>query len=955
MKIMHRLTLKSLRMNKSRTVITIVGIALSMALITIIANSTESLRKSLYDFNMRIHGNFDVTLHMEEPTSDNIEKIKLNRNTEEVYLEQLIGAASFDDSTSKFRNYIYMNSYSENYFEKAYDFALEEGHYPQSPDEIVLSKDFVNYSSKEYKVGDKLTLDMGAFHEEYDIEESGEHVDAVRTPDDTYISYNENIKFVKSFRKTYTVVGILEREKNNDNRRMTNHVNIYGYTDLSDNISTAYNGSYCKTVLVKIRDGNQENSISFISDLTGIKYADIYNELYAMSMLYDGPSDTSKKLEECEFHINSIGVNDYLYESVKSYEKTMTVAFYIVLGLTILVMAASVFIIRNSFSISVTEKTVMYGKLSTVGATPKQIRNSIFFEGFILGTVGISIGLLIGIGGSALAVMLGNNLFFELFSGLRIVFSVSWITAAAAVVLGAVTIFLSCLSAAMRASKISPIEAVRSYKQIRIKKNKKNVFKTPGFINKIFGAGGKLAWKNMKRSKRQYRTVVISIVVSVSIFVGVFSFVNYSLSLYNTTLMRYNYNMNLTLDTFKGKGEYMSLEEQEDFFKEIAGYDETDDYSYEFSDYYCDLIYEIPNNKLPKNINNYFLTAAIEPNVKFEYSEDTGFDIIRLDDSKKEWDNTFSSAMLIAFDDSNYNKLLKKLGYSYDEMKDKAILVNINEGYLIPQNEDEEDIHTIKYMEDPVGYTLDMMYYSQDEKTEKYLPELQHLKLEIGGEITDRSEFADWIIRNDLGYGSLVVSKEWLFKNFPNASRLDSGMHIYSSDPVSMEQKLGELEQGIYLDNIAGEAEQMNSVATLAECMVYGIIAVISLIAVTNVFNTVTTNMKFRQKEFAMLRSVGMTKHEFDRMITLECSFYTVKALLIGVITGIIGTVAIHYLFLNMWDAEAMGKPLAFILPWQAILISIIAVAVLVFITAYFSKIKLNKQNIIETIRNDNI
>ena len=133
MRIMHRLTLKNLKMNKSRTVITIIGIALSMVLITIITNSTESLKESLYDFVMRTNGNYDVSFDMEEPTSENIEKINLNRNTEEVYLYQVIGASPFKNSTSKFREYIFMNSYSENFYEKCYDFYLKEGHYTKNP------------------------------------------------------------------------------------------------------------------------------------------------------------------------------------------------------------------------------------------------------------------------------------------------------------------------------------------------------------------------------------------------------------------------------------------------------------------------------------------------------------------------------------------------------------------------------------------------------------------------------------------------------------------------------------------------------------------------------------------------------------------------------------------------------------------------------------------------------
>ena len=970
MKIMHRLAVKGLKMNKSRTIATFIAIALSMTLVTIIANTVVGLKESSYDFYIRQYGNYDVYLNMKDPTEENIEKIRLSRDVDEVYLCQDIGVAPFTDSTSKFRKNIFIESCSENYFEKCYNFSLKEGRYPQKPDEVVLSKDFVDYSSKKYKIGDELTLDIGTYHAEYETD-TGEIEEQLLGLDDVGI-YTYDSEFVKSFKKTYKVVGILESEPYADRGfGYSYHVNIYGYTDLSDNISSALDEwEYGKSIYVKVNNGNQDNSIDFISDITGINRADIYNEIYGFNDFdeYEEEEEgVQKELEQCEFHIVGIGVNESLYDGLKVYKTYESFIFYVTLGIILLVMAASIFIIKNSFAISVTEKTVMYGKLSTVGATPKQIRNSIFFEGFILGIFGIVAGLIIGIVGSAVAVLVINNLLLELlsgaYSGFNLIFSVSWAAMAAAVVLGAATIFLSALAAAVRASKISPIEAVRNNKEIRINKNKKNVFKSPKWVSRIFGAGGKIAWKNMKRSKRQYRTVIVSIIVSVSIFIGIFSFVNYSLYTYSSTILHYNYNMTVGINTLKDDGSYMSFNEIGDTYGEIAKYDEIDDYSYNFGNYSY-FVYNIPDSKLPKNINDYYNTIEYDRSTAFSYSQECGFvDDAPIDgadgvaESDSKWKDISDYADLVAFDDDNYKKLLEKLGYTYDEMKDKAILVNLNKGGKAVDGDTTNLVYQqIKYMEDPVGYTLDMRYHLYDDEQGIYLPEEKHLKLEIGGEITDLSVFKDLIIRDDLDFGTLIVSKEWLWNNHPYKNGIYSTMNIFSSDPAKTEKKLGE-EYGnnVYLQNIAGQVSQMNSIATLVQYIVYAIIAVISLIAITNIFNTVTTNMKLRQKEFAMLRSVGMTKREFNRMITLECAFYTVKALIIGIITGIICTVGIHFLFMSIWDTDRIGKALEFIFPWQAVLISIAAVVALVFIITYFSKVKLNKQNIIETIRNDNI
>lgn len=106
--------------------------------------------------------------------------------------------------------------------------------------------------------------------------------------------------------------------------------------------------------------------------------------------------------------------------------------------------------------------------------------------------------------------------------------------------------------------------------------------------------------------------------------------------------------------------------------------------------------------------------------------------------------------------------------------------------------------------------------------------------------------------------------------------------------------------------------------------------------------------MELRQKEFAMLKSIGMTKKEFNRMINLETLFYSTKSLLYGIILGIIGSYFIH----NAFGLRMMTK---FNLPTNAITISIVFVFFLVYVIMRYSISKINKQNIIETIRKDNI
>ena len=124
-----------------------------------------------------------------------------------------------------------------------------------------------------------------------------------------------------------------------------------------------------------------------------------------------------------------------------------------------------------------------------------------------------------------------------------------------------------------------------------------------------------------------------------------------------------------------------------------------------------------------------------------------------------------------------------------------------------------------------------------------------------------------------------------------------------------------------------------------------------SLIGVTNIFNTITTNMNLRSKEFAMLKSIGMTKKEFDRMINLESMFYGFKSLIIGITLGL----GISYWIYKVVIGADVTSGFGFLFPTKPIIISIVFIVIIVGIIMRYSLNKINKQNIIETIRNENI
>lgn len=171
---------------------------------------------------------------------------------------------------------------------------------------------------------------------------------------------------------------------------------------------------------------------------------------------------------------------------------------------------------------------------------------------------------------------------------------------------------------------------------------------------------------------------------------------------------------------------------------------------------------------------------------------------------------------------------------------------------------------------------------------------------------------------------------------------------IQSNNPSKLEEKIYQLNKEIDVVNYEEQAKQEKAMVLVIQIFLYGFIGVITLIGVTNIFNTITSNMELRQKEFAMLKSIGMTKKEFNRMINLETIFYGTKSLLYGIILGIIGTCFLYKSF----ESQNGGK---FFLPSSAIILSVVSVFILIFVIMKYSVRKINKQNTIETIRKDNI
>lgn len=844
MNILNELTIKNLKLNKKRTIVTIVGIVLSVALICAVAGMVTSFQATLVNIAITDGGNRHLTI--ENVSKKDLKYFTNNSHVKSMYLSESFGYAKVDN-INKYKPYAYVVGYTKSAFDNT-TLKLVSGRLPENNKEIIVSVPFKN--SAKVKIGDTISLDIGK-----------------RVCTDGTILNQSNPYFVEegetdlcheyitdTSKHEYKIVGITERL----------NYNIEGYS------APGY------TLITKIDKASDNINVSLL-----FKDAKYYKE-YINNIAND--NDLNKY---------NITLNDELlrWSGASLSDRTMNM-LYAVAGVVIgIIILTSVFVIKNSFDIANQEKKKMYGMLSSIGATSKQIKKNVLHEGFILGLIGIPLGILSGIFADYILVIIIN--YIGNFNDVKFVFSISIWPVILSIILGAVTIYLSVVRAAKKSSKIAPIEAIRNNNEIKINSKK---IKSSKIVDKLFGVGGDIAYKNLKRNKKRNRTTIISIVISVAVFISLSSFLSYGFKLTNQYYQDANYDIQLYLrDT--------NEEESKKIINDIIKMD---------------------------NVSRYSIIRSMS--MIFDYKKYYNEDVLEYFGGVKDL-----SLRIMSVGEEEFERILKENKISDTNFDYKGLLIDKN----------------IFYQEGSKNYKEVNLLDLNKFKTVTGSINNKDLNIEILKRI-DNSLMGFQKVYSETP--TIIVSDEfydYIVSNY-NVNATDSrSLYIKSTDAEKLESLIKEylLDENINnysLFNIETEAKAQRSLITLVAIFLYGFIIVISLIGVTNIINTISTNMNLRRREFAMLKSIGMTKNEFNKMINLESIMYSTKALIIGIPLGLLGSFAIYKAFAN-------GSDYGFIFPWQAILIAIFVVYILVSLIMYFALRKTKSENIIDTIKDENI
>lgn len=855
MNVLNKLTKRNLTLNKKRTIVTIIGILLSTALIVCVSGMVTSFQKTLINRSIEEDGYYHVVI--KDMKKEDVLALAKNRDIKDYYISNEVGYAPFS-STNMFKPYLYITAYNEKALHNL-GITLIKGRLPENPNEIMIPNHAMEGGGFTGKIGDTLTLQIGnrVLEDEGKTFILNQNNPLVTEMEENAIIPQEKVieSFGKIGEKTYTIVGIMERPNYDIEGYAAPGYTCVTYTDEIKEKTSAF-------VLYKDAKGYDDKT----KNIVGEKYDYRYNSSY----------------------LRWLGVTD---------SETMN-ALYIVAAIVIaIIIVSSVFVIKNSFAISITEKYKMYGMLRSVGATSKQIKKNVLFEGFFLGLIAIPIGIACGILAIVILVFLINLIIGDYLNGIKFVYSIPILPILLSIVLASITIYLSTIFIAKKAGRISAIEAIRSNNDIKIKSKK---LKTPRIVKSLFKTGGVIAYKNLKRNKKKYRTTVVSIVVSIFVFLSLSSFIQFGFKMAGMYYVNMDYNMSI----------YSNVETKKDkieAFKEIANFDMVDRYS---------------------------IVRMDMLQVDKKQFSDYGKEIMKLygmDVDASNRDGEDYTIGVVALGEQEYNCYLKKIGVSgdkpvgilLDEFKDTINKKNyVGNLYNLKNNDTFEGVKNEEGQEEP-------------------------FQIEIV-----RSEERPMGLERSYSFGGYLIVSDEIFNTY--FEDVYPHMYISASNTKKLEEQIDTLSKekegfkGIGYTNYEEEVKAENAMVLIISIFLYGFITVISLIGITNIFNTITTNMNLRSKEFAMLKSIGMTNREFNRMIRLESIFYGMKSLLIGIPLGLLGSYAIYLAFKE-------GLEFSYALPIQSLVIVILFVSIIIGIIMKYSLSKINKQNIIETIRNDNI
>lgn len=862
MNIVQKVTLRHLQSNRRRTLVTIIGVILSVAMLSAVSTIVVSFLDLFVRTEIQSSGAWQARF-LELPPDD-IAAVRDSEAVEFAYAAYLEGYSPFPQKEEGYwRPYWLVCSYDAQGLEQIGP-KLVEGRLPEKEGEILLSQTAVDEMTQPYQVGDTLTLTPGQRLRRNLDAEGVEHLYEATIHD----AADEEEEYRPGPERRYTVTGIYEEDSIN---RSTS-AGFLAISFLNPHALPAGERVDLSFALKSVRP----------SFLGGQFYSDVQSLAQAAGFAGD-----------IQYHSELL-----MYSGVM-----MDVGFLLTIATAVgiigfIILLGSVALIYNSFSISLAERNRYLGMLASVGATSRQKGRSVLFEAAVIGAISIPIGLLSGVVGIGVTFLFVNPLVTNLFytdAQLRLVVSLPALLVA--VFFSIVILLISAAVPAWRASRISPIDAIRQAGEVMPEKRHLRV---SWVTRKLFGFEGTLALKNVKRNHKRYLATLFSLIISVVLFLAASGFSYYLNNSFRMTQMGVEYDLRLNVSSESG-----------------------DDL-----DYILDRARRLPDGESSITVQTRYMDLDIDDSRLRDLGREKGCPL---------------QLILLGMDQESFEAYAKKAGVPVSG--EAGILINT------VNFKQETTFSQLQLTNLRAGDVLTGVIPVYDQETGEQKEEVS-VSFDIGG-VTGQvpSMVPNYQEYQPILYLVVPLSR---LENIPDRSgEYNTDLYFTASNADGLEEDLLEIARqepgySLYVSNVKAQIDKFRQLTIFFSIFFYGFVALISLISVANIFNTVSTSVALRTREFAMLKSVGMTPKGVSRMLSYESLFYGLKSLLYGIPLGIAAMWLIYTALGNRFQT-------AFSLPWGSLAAVIVAVFVVVGSTMRYASSKMKRQNIIDALKQENL
>lgn len=941
--IVHHVTKKYMRINKKRTFTAFIGITFMVLLMTCVFVGKDTAIKYLEDLSSLKQGKWHAVVY--DATKDKMERLEAMDMVESTYASANLGMTDFSYSENSERPYLNVKAYEKDCFD-LYNIKLVEGRLPENSNEILLSYACINDGAR-IEIGDK--IDAEYFNRTitgkqkdgaectvfpfYQFEIS--NGETVTPPQDFfYLGDNDNFQENKEYTgdsAAYTIVGFMEMPFYEKEEAAT----YTGITLLDDKL-------FANVDLL---------NVAMLFDLDHGNYDSMEGH------------DAIKKIAGS----STVEYNDYLLTfSGNSSDSTMnTLVNMMTVFFAVLIILASVLLIYNVFNMSFRERCRYLGMLSSVGATSRQKKSSIYYEAFSLLIPAIPIGIVLGVG----VVLGGMNLlkpfilkfmsFFRLEHTLPVTLMVSWRAIAVIIIISVLTVLVSAFLPAKKIGKIGAVESIRNGDN-----NKNKTYKMKKNSIKIFGGEGLLAGSTLKRQRRKKKSISLAVVIFMVILLviafgagaihrvaddrtrnasaeiklkenqGIISFnpdnISFDMSKEEYENKRKNYDA--LIEELKEKPGVLRVEEL--YSEGLWGGVSADTLSREYWDAYYNVMSEYYDGGLSvsefesehkQHAYNYVGVLAVSNNTLRDIADKTGTDYETLVNPQTPSAIIINESSLSTDNLGVYGKPAKR--YRYYDIEN---VTDLKKG-------DHFDIKVYSRKEEAeIPLDFQIAGFATNEQLKEYFSVHENIWIIIS--VDTAKEAAAALGYYDVGQAIsecaiITVDKDSMdiFEELKTFTGGDSEIFFASKEFLEMDMTMSQ------------------ALVKIMDIMLICFVLLTSVICLLNLGNSISGRMADRRREFAVMKSIGMTKAQIGKMLLMECMGILAEGLIIALVISSVLMYFIKRTIISLFGNIALTLPVALMV--FAVLFTGFAVVIITMLSFGGEK----EQNLLESIRNESV